>query len=237
MKRLLLAMMVLGSARVLTAQIETLSLGPRFYPADTLSVTDIRLPFFCFVDGIVVLEAAITETGELEEVEVRRDFPCLTPLALQAVEEWKFSPATFAGEVIASRMPVVVTFVPPGAVVTPATLPELKAQTDAAIQAEFQPAEVIHAAFPGYPYNTVAFGAVVLEVTLSEKGEAEGVRVLRAITPLTVEAEAVLGKWRFMPATFNGRPVRSRIVLAFVFSPIYVPSNSRVSSSNPRGRR
>jgi len=229
MKRLLLALIVLGSAHALTAQTETLRVKPPFHSAKTLSVTDISLPFSCLVDGVVVLEAPITERGEFQRVEVRRGFPCLTPLAVQAVEKWKFSPATFEWKPIASRMPVVVTFRPPGAVVTPATLPELTAQTDAAIQAEFQPAEVIHAAFPEYPYNTVAFGTVVLEVTLSAKGEAEGVRVLRALTPLTVEAEAVLGKWRFMPATFNGHPVRSKIVLAFVFSPIYTPSHSRGS--------
>jgi outer membrane biosynthesis protein TonB len=74
----------------------------------------------------------------------------------------------------------------------------------------------------------------MLEVTLSAKGEAEEVRVLRALTPLTVEAEAVLGKWQFMPATFNGHPVRPKVVLAFVFSPIYSSSSS---SSHSRGRR
>ena len=41
MKRLLLAMMVLGSAHALTAQTETSKEKPPFQPAETLSVTDI----------------------------------------------------------------------------------------------------------------------------------------------------------------------------------------------------
>lgn len=227
MKRLLLALMVLGIVPALAAATGPLSVESPFQPAKPLSVTDVPIPFSCAVHGVVVLEAPLSETRELQRLEVRRDSPCLTPLAVQAIQEWKFSPATYEGEAIAARMPVIVTFRPPAAIVTPVTLPELRRRSEAAVQAEFQPAEVMHAAFPNYPYNTVVWGTVVLEVTLGAKGETEEVQVLRDLTPLTAEAKAVLEQWRFMPATFNGHPVRSQIVLAFVFSPIYTPSPSR----------
>ena len=235
MKRLLFAMMILGYVQALVAQTEPSTVLPPFEPPETLSVSDIPLPVLCVEGGIVVLDAPITKAGEFQRVEVRRDMPCLTPLAVHAVEGWKFSPATFAGKAIASRMPVAVTFNPPGLypVPTPATLPALKPQADAAIQAEFQPAEVIHAAFPDYPGSAVAFGTVVLEVTLSKKGEAEEVKVLRDRAPFTAEAKAVVGDWRFMPATINGAPLRSNILLAFVFSaPVSTSSLSHPSSSN-----
>jgi hypothetical protein len=136
------------------------------------------------------------------------------------VEDWKFSPATFGGKAIASRMPVVVTFCPAGSFAVPVPLSGLKPRSEAETQAELQPAEVTHAVFPKYPFNTVVAGSVVLEVTLSAKGEAEEVKVLRDLPPLTAEAKAVVGNWRFMPAAFNGYPVRSRIVLAFVSRPL-----------------
>jgi hypothetical protein len=239
MKRLLLALIVLGSACALSAQTEAPKEKPPFQPAETLSVTDIPLPILCVVaDGFVVLDALISETGEVQKVEVRRDFACLTPLAVQAVEEWKFSPATLAGKAIASRMPVAVTFRPPSMYAAPVTLPELKPQTEAAIQAEFQPAEVIHAAFPDYGATVVAVGTVVLEVTLSAKGEAKEVKVLRDLPLLTEEAKAVVGEWRFMPAAFNGNPVQSKIVLAFVSSPlVYTSCMSHSSSRNCRHAR
>jgi len=225
MRRMLLAIMVLGSAQALMAQTVTSRVKPHVQPAETLSVTDIPVPFFCAADGTVVLDAVVTETGEVQEVEVRRDITCLTQLAVQAVEDWKFSPATLAGKAIASRMPVAVTFHPAtsaGMTITsgtPLALPALILQSKAAIQAELQPAEVTRAALPKYPYNTFVAGSVTLEVSLNEKGEAEKVRVLRDLLPLTEESKAVVGDWRFMPATFNGKPVQSKIVLAFVFRP------------------
>jgi hypothetical protein len=64
MWRLPLAMMVLGSAQVLTAQTVTLRVKPPFRPTETLSVTDIMVPILCAADGTVVLDALITETGK-----------------------------------------------------------------------------------------------------------------------------------------------------------------------------
>jgi hypothetical protein len=198
-------------------QTETVKEESTFKAAETLSVTDITVPVAG--NGTVVLDALITEPGKPEKVEVRRDIPVLTPLAVQAVEDWKFSPATFAGKAIASRIPIAVTFRPPG-YAAPVPLPALIPQSEEAIQAEFQPAEVTRATFPRYPDTTVVAGAVVLEITLSEKGGADEVKVLRDLPPLTEEAKAVVGNFRFMAAAFNGHPVRSRVVLAFVFQPL-----------------
>jgi TonB family protein len=220
MWRMLLAVMVLGSAHVLTAQTVTLRAKPPFQPAKTLSANDITVPILCAANGTVVLDALITETGKVQGVEVRRDIACLTQHAVRAVEDWRFSPATVAGKSVRSRMPVAVVYCPAGWFAGPVPLPALIPQSEAAIQAELQPAEVTRTAFPKYPDNTVVAGAVVLEVTLSEKGEAEEVKVLRDLPPLTAEAEAVVGDWRFTAATFNGSPIRSKIVLAFVSRPI-----------------
>jgi hypothetical protein len=169
------------------------------------------------------MDTLITETGELKQVEVRRDVACFTQFAVQNVKTWKFSPATFAGKAVASRVPVAVTFdtLPPSG--EPVIPSPLIPQSAAAIQAEFQPAEVTRMLLPhSHPGYTRAEGMVVLEITLSEKGEAEEFKVLRDLPPFTEGARAAVGDWRFLPATFNGRPVQSKIVLAFV-SPPFVP--------------
>jgi outer membrane biosynthesis protein TonB len=219
MKLLLLAMMVLGSVHALIAQTEAPEEKPPFQPAETLSVTDIPALNSCVAIGTVVLDVLITDTGEVQKVEVRRDIACLTQLAVHAVEDWEFSPATLEGKAIASRVPVAVTFRPPSPFADPVPFPALIPQSEAAIQAEFQPAEVIHAEFPKYTVSTFAAGAVVLEVTLNEKGEAGEAKVLRDLPPFTEEAKAVVGEWRFMPAAYNGKPVPSKIVLAIVSPP------------------
>ena len=224
MGRLLLAVMLLGNAQALTAQTETENEKSPFRSAEVLSVTDILDSVPSEASGTVVLNALITETGKVERVDVRRDIASLTDVAVSAVESWTFSPATWAGKAVPSRLPVAVTFRPPMWYTDPVSLPALIPQTEAAIQAEFQPVEVTHAALPKYPADTSVAGSVVLEVTLGAKGNVEEeVKVLRDLPPLTEEAKAVVGDWRFMPAAYNGKPVQARIVLVFVFRPLPSP--------------
>ena len=169
-----------------------------------------------------MLYALITETGKVQKVEVRRNFACLTQVAVTAVKDWKFSPATLAGKAIASRMPVAVAFESQVSAPNPFPLPELVPQTAAAVQAEFQPVEVMRAGLPSFhPGYTFAQGTVGLEVTVGAKAEVEEITVLRDIPPFTASAKTVVGDWRFMAATFNGRPVRSKILLAFVSPPAF----------------
>jgi outer membrane biosynthesis protein TonB len=237
MWRFLLVVMVVASTPTLMAQTESQSNNSPFHPAETVSVTDITVPVAG--NGTVVLNVVISDKGEAQKVEVRRDIDVLTPLAVQAVRDWKFSPATLNGKAVISRMPVAVTFRPPGSA-APVPLPTLIPQSDAAIQADFQPAEVTRAGFPRYPATTVVAGAVVLEVTVTEKGEAEEIKVLRDLPPLTDEAKDVVGNFRFMAATFNGRPIHSKIVLAFVSQPLAAPLSMTFGSTgschHPRGR-
>jgi outer membrane biosynthesis protein TonB len=212
--------MVIAYTLALTGQTIPETEKPLFQPAQIISVTDIAMPADCTADGAVVLNALITEDGKPREVEVRRDIPCLTKLALDAVKEWKFSPAMVNGRSVNSRIAVAVTFCPAGSMADPLSVGSLKPQSDAAIQAEFQPAEVLRGKFPIYPMDAAAFGAVVLEVSLNMKGDAGEVRVLQDLPPFTSHAKDVVGDWRFMAATDNGNPIPSKIVLAFVSRPL-----------------
>lgn len=227
MRRLLLAIIVLASACALSAQSEPPAGNALFQPAEARSVLDV-LYTPCSVWGTVVLDALITDTGDVKAVEVRRDTACLTQAAVQAIKQWKFAPATIAGKPVASRMPIAMTFESQTAAPDPSPLPKLVPQTPAAIQAEFQPAEVTRAASP--PFHSgfaLVQGTVVLEVTLSAKGEVENVNVVRNLPPFTETAEAVLKDWRFMPATLNGHPIDSRILLAFVSPPsVLIPPHN-----------
>jgi hypothetical protein len=225
MKRFILAMIILGTSHVLWGQSDTVSDEPPFEPAKTLSVTDFTVPLSSVASGTLVLDAVITDTGKVQKVEMRRDIASLTEVAVKSVKEWAFSPATFAGKAISSRMPVAVTVRPPLADVGPTPLPELKPQTEAGIQAAFQPAEVLHAVFPTYSAaNQVYAITVVLEITLSATGKLKDAKVLMDAPPATADAEAALEDWRFMSATWNGHPVTSTAVVVFVFKPpVYQP--------------
>ncbi|MGH9431405.1 MAG: energy transducer TonB [Terriglobia bacterium] len=69
-----------------------------------------------------------------------------------------------------------------------------------------------------YPPTSVAYGTVVLQVTVGKLGSIDDVKVIHDIPSLTQEAERTVRKWKFRPATFDGKPVASLMVASFTFS-------------------
>ncbi|MDH3746320.1 MAG: energy transducer TonB, partial [Acidobacteriota bacterium] len=51
------------------------------------------------IQGLVILQALITETGEVEEIEVLKGLPYgLEETAIEALKQWTFEPATLDGK-------------------------------------------------------------------------------------------------------------------------------------------
>jgi outer membrane biosynthesis protein TonB len=73
------------------------------------------------------------------------------------------------------------------------------------------------ATFPKYPVDAIWPGTVVIEATIDEAGKVQSTKVLRDLPPFTAKAIRGVADWRFMPATLNGRPLKSKAILAFVF--------------------
>ncbi len=87
----------------------------------------------------------------------------------------------------------------------------------------YEPPEVVSAADPIYPYNSIAQGSVILQLTISATGELDKVQVLRDVPSLTVEVEKAVKKWRFKPATLDGKAARSTMTASFTFRTITPP--------------
>ena len=62
------------------------------------------------VQGVVVLEATISPTGEVGEVEVLRSVPLLDEAAVAAVEQWRYEPTLVDGVPVPVLMTVTVNF-------------------------------------------------------------------------------------------------------------------------------
>ena len=91
----------------------------------------------------------------------------------------------------------------------------------------FQPPEVISAVEADYPVRSIAWGTVILQVTIDPSGEIEQVKVIKDVKSLTPQAEKAVKKWKFKPATLDGKPVGSTIVVAFTFNPpVYNPTST-----------
>jgi TonB family protein len=62
------------------------------------------------IQGTVVLEATITESGALEDVTVITGHPVLAPAAVDAVRQWRYEPAKLNGVPIRSSISISVNF-------------------------------------------------------------------------------------------------------------------------------
>lgn len=62
------------------------------------------------VQGVVVLEAVISPSGEVTNVRVLRGVPLLNDAAAAAVRQWRYTPTTLNGQPVAVVMTVTVNF-------------------------------------------------------------------------------------------------------------------------------
>jgi len=226
MRRLFAAGMAFAwlSGLALTLGARDVAQEAQFQPVKALSVTDVPSQPLSFANGAVVLDVLVAETGEVKNIEVRRDLPPLTEVAVASVRAWKFKPAKIKGKYVLSRITVAVNFNPPSLLAANVPLSPLIPQDDEArIKSSFQPPEVTFAAMPGYPFDAAGPGTVVVAVTVDEAGKVQSTKVLRDAPPFTAKALRAAVDWRFNPATLNGRPLKCTAILVFVFSQPYVP--------------
>lgn len=64
------------------------------------------------IEGEVELEAVVTETGQVEAVNIVSGNPVLTRAAADAVKKWKFAPQTIAGKPARAIAPLSFAFKP-----------------------------------------------------------------------------------------------------------------------------
>ena len=62
------------------------------------------------IEGAVELEALVTESGLVEQVNIVSGNPMLTRPASDAVKKWKFTPFTSEGKAVKALVPVSMSF-------------------------------------------------------------------------------------------------------------------------------
>jgi protein TonB len=62
------------------------------------------------VEGVVVLEATVTNEGTVEKVKVISGPPMLIQAAIDAVEEWRYEPTYVNGEPVAVVLTATINF-------------------------------------------------------------------------------------------------------------------------------
>jgi TonB family protein len=188
-----------------------------FKPPEVVSATDTIYPIQSVADGVVVFDLSLNESGEISGSQTLRDVASLTAPASSAVQSWKFKPASRGAMPQASSMTVAFVYRPPVSLWKPPDFSPAAPQPDSSA-AGYVPPGILAVGYAQYPVNSVASGAVVVQVTVDEKGGIGRVKVVRPMPGFTSFALAAVKKWRFQPALLGGLPVASNVAIAFVFA-------------------
>lgn len=187
-------------------------------PAEVASAADTQYPGGSIADGVVVLDVALTERGQVSGINPVRDVASLTSAATSSVESWKFKPASQEGLVQASAMTIAFVFRPPVNMWKPPSFaPAIS--SPGTITPAYTPAGIASVGYAEYPINSVAAGAAVVEVTVDDHGKVKRMKVIRSMRGFTQFALRAAKRWQFQSATVKGKPVASNVAIAFVFAP------------------
>jgi TonB family protein len=189
-----------------------------FVPASVSKAGDIPYPANSLDAGVVTLSVYVEKTGQVLAVTILRDISSVSGPAAAAVRSWTYIPATLDGKPVASALTINIEYDPGflGADNIPLPPPSQVQPISKDVPAFFAP-QLNTATFAPYPAKAKAQGAVVLNVTLDTNGNAAQVVTLRDVPPLTASATAALKNWNFSAATYEGNPIQSHMVVAFVF--------------------
>jgi TonB family protein len=145
--------------------------------------------------------------------------------AKKSVQMWKFQPASKEGKSAPSRMTVSFVYRPPNYGIaapvppkgfSPVLPPD---QSDPSVRGNYVPVGVLSFSYPEYPVNSLSWGSVVVQLTVDGSGMITGVDFLHGMERFNNLVSKALKAWRFQAATFNGKSITSKTIIAFVFQP------------------
>jgi len=227
MKRILnvstgvLLLTVLAAAWALTCEARK---PAHFVPASVSTAGDIPYHTNSLDAGVVTLLVDLEKTGRVIAVTILRDISSLSGPAAAAVHSWTYTPATLDGRPVVSTLTIKIFYDPGflGADNIPLPPPS-QVQPISTKDPAFFPPQLNTATFARSPAKAKVQGAVVLSVRLDTNGNPAQVAILRDVPPLTASATGALKNWNFSAATYEGNPMQSHMVVAFVFRSPSVP--------------
>jgi TonB family protein len=192
---------------------------PQYVPADISTASDIAYPVDTLAAGAVTLLLNLDDTAHLQNVTVLRDFQPLTSSVQNAVQNWTFTPASLNGQPVSSNLSVTAIFniFNPAGGAAYQSLVLAPPQTPVPDASQYIPPQIIMASFANYPQSSVSKGTVVLDVTVGKGGQPRKIHVIQGVQTLTQQAVSAVKTWSFNPATIQGQPIPSQIIIAFVF--------------------
>jgi TonB family protein len=186
---------------------------------EVASAGDTYVPYQVVLDGLFVLDVSLDVDGAVQGIDALRDPGSMLGAAKTSVRQWKFRPASKEGKPTPSRMTVSFLYRPPNYGNAAAVPPKQFSPVVPTEHDNYVPVGVLSFAYPAYPVSSVAWGSVVVQLTVDSSGEVKGVDFLHGTDVFNNFVSDALKQWRFQAATLNGKPITSKTVIAFAFQP------------------
>ena len=191
----------------------------RYAPAEVISASDVQFPLQSPADDIVVFEVSINARGDVAGMNLLRDAPLLAGAAETSLRTWKFKPAMVNGAPQDSKMLVAFAFKHAVKMASPPAFAPIFPTKESDTQSGWTMPGILSATFAEYPASTIASGATVLQLSLDSSGAVADVATIRDLPGDFIALAARAAKqWEFQPGMLDGRPIDSKIAVAFVFS-------------------
>jgi len=194
-----------------------------YEPPKAAAAGDAYVPYQIVVDGLFVLDVSLDDGGGVSRIHALRDPGSMLGAAKTSIRGWKFQPASRGGKPEPSRITVSFVYRPPnhgGARAAPPRdfSPVLPPdEPGSRVHGDYVPVGILSFAYPDYPVNSVAWGSVVVQLTVDKSGEITGVDFLHGLAGFNNFVSDALKKWRFQAATLNNKTIASKTVIAFIF--------------------
>jgi TonB family protein len=182
------------------------------------------------IQGSVILQIAIDQSGDVVNVGLVSGHPMLAPAATEAVKQWKYSPYLLNGNPVAVETRVTVNFalsdnppvqgvvgdapgaVPPeeqpGIVTSPSAngTPAQRVRVSSGVSQGL----LIRKVNPTYPPEARQQnieGRVVMKATIDRDGNVSNVELISGHPLLAPAALEAVRQWKYQPYLLNGMPV------------------------------
>jgi periplasmic protein TonB len=195
----------------------------QFNSPEVASAGDAYAPYQIVLDGLFVFDLALDPDGAIQKIVPLRNPGAMLGAAETSLRGWTFKPASREGKPVASRFTAIFVYRPasngvaaafPPAKFSPVLPPDPQANSS---HGNYVPVGVLSFVYPDYPVNSVAWGSVVVQLTVDGSGDVTKVDFLHSMEGFNSLVTDALKKWRFQPARRKGKPVAAKTVIAFVF--------------------
>ena len=183
------------------------------------------------LQGEVIVKLLVSDTGDVEAVEVVSGDPILARAAVAAARKWKFKPFIKGGKPVKASTTIPFDFAftekvtdktPPA---DPTTIDNQGNSQPVHISQGVATGLLIHKVEPVYPMlarvNHVQ-GTVVLNAIIGKDGRIAQLTPVSGPPELISPAVGAVQQWRYKPYLLNGEPVQVQTQVIVIFK-LYLP--------------